>query len=88
MPLVSFYTQGLYSRKYGHACDFSEKVQNRAKYLKIWAKMYKTKDYRTQQTARIGHQGPLKILENPKFYVLFFFWGGGGIERDQWHEIV
>ena len=26
-----------YSRKQGHACDFSEKGQKRAKYLKIWA---------------------------------------------------
>ena len=30
-----------YSRKLGHACNFSEKGQNRVKYLKISAKMYK-----------------------------------------------
>ena len=29
----------------GHACDFSEKEQKRAKYLKIWAKMYKIWKY-------------------------------------------
>ena len=30
-----------YSRKLGHACNFSEKGQNRAKYLKIWQKCTK-----------------------------------------------
>ena len=34
-----------YSRKYGHARDFSEKEQKRAKYLNIWAKMYKIWKY-------------------------------------------
>ena len=60
----------------GHACDFSEKGQKkikRAKYLKIWAKIYKiwkyiekgqviACDYRTQQPARKG-------LEWTKFQV-------------------
>ena len=34
-----------YSRKKGHACEFSEKGQKRAKYLKIWPKMYKMWKY-------------------------------------------
>ena len=34
-----------YSRKEGHACDFSEKGGKRAKYFKIWAKMYKIRKY-------------------------------------------
>ena len=60
-------TNGAYSRKKGHACDFSEKGQKRqkrAKYLKIWAKMYKVQkyfekgqppacNYRMHDTARI-----------------------------------
>ena len=32
---------GAYSLKKGHACDFSEKGQERAKYLKNWAKIDK-----------------------------------------------
>ena len=50
------YLEGLfYSRKSGHVCDFSENQQKkkgkknnnkkRAKYLKIWANMYKIWKY-------------------------------------------
>ena len=35
------YLSRVYSRKQGHVNNFSEKGQERAKYLKIWAKMYK-----------------------------------------------
>ena len=38
LMLLSF---RVYTRKYKHACDFLEKEQNRAKYLKIWAKLFK-----------------------------------------------
>ena len=36
-----YFVTRAYSRKEGHPCDFAGKGQKKAKYLKIWAKMYK-----------------------------------------------
>ena len=39
--ILMFLSFRVYTRKYKHASDFLEKGQNRAKYLKISAKLYK-----------------------------------------------
>ena len=71
LMLLSF---RVYTRKYKHVCDFLEKGQNRVKYLKIWAKLFKiwkyfekgqphACDHRMHETARI-YPVTGKILES------------------------
>ena len=60
-----------YSRKVGHACNFSEKGQNRAKYLKILAKMYEIWKY-IEKKGSLMHVTTtcMKQLE----YALIYIW--------------